>query len=91
MMNIDGRGDDELEEEAAALLSIAERIETGNGGYPALIRAAAKLANGHEGSERERAIHVSRTVIRPLAGEMVAASTETEADGEALESIEKKR
>jgi EmrB/QacA subfamily drug resistance transporter len=54
-------------EEAAALRSVADRIETGNGDYPALIRAAAELSGGQEGSERERAEHASKTVIRPLA------------------------
>ena len=87
MMNSNANGDNELEEEAAALLSIADRIETGNGDYPALIRTAAKLANGHEGSERERAIHVSQTMIRPLAGSMVAASTDPETDSEVPEGV----
>ena len=87
MMNSNANGDDELEEEAAALLSIADRIETGNGDYPALIRTAAKLANGHEGSERERAIHVSQTMIRPLAGSMAAASTDPETDSEVPEGV----
>ena len=54
-------------EEATALRGIAERIEEGNGEYPALLSAAAGLAAGEGGSERERAIHASRTVIRPLA------------------------
>jgi EmrB/QacA subfamily drug resistance transporter len=54
-------------EETTALIGIADRIETGNGDYPALNHAAAGLANGHEGDERERAIHASETVIRPLA------------------------
>ncbi len=52
--------------EADALLGIADRIEFGNGDYPALMRAAADLANGKDGDEHERAVHVSRTVIRPL-------------------------
>lgn len=51
---------------SAALLSLAERIEHGNGDYPNLVRAAAELANGHGGTERERAVHVSRTIVRPL-------------------------
>jgi MFS family permease len=54
-------------EEATALRGIAERIEEGNGDYPALLSAAAGLAAGEGGSEHERAIHASRTVIRPLA------------------------
>ncbi len=54
-------------EESTALLGVADRIERGNGDYPALNHAAAGLANGHEGSERERAVQVSKTIIRPLA------------------------
>ncbi|CAA9451793.1 MAG: Uncharacterized MFS-type transporter [uncultured Rubrobacteraceae bacterium] len=54
-------------EEAAALAGVADRIESGNGDYPALVRAAAELSGGHDGDERERAAHASRTVIRPLA------------------------
>jgi len=53
-------------EEAAALRGVADRIESGNGDYPALVRAAAELDNGH-GDESERATHASKTVIRPLA------------------------
>lgn len=88
----EGSGTDaELEEEAAALLSIAERIEHGNGDYPGLIRAAAKLANGHEGSERERAVYVSKTMIRPLAGSMVASSTDLEVGSEVREGVKEER
>jgi EmrB/QacA subfamily drug resistance transporter len=58
---------DRTPEEATALQGIADRIEGGNGDYPALLSAAAGLSNGHEGSERERAVHASRTAIRPLA------------------------
>ncbi|HSK86160.1 MAG TPA: MFS transporter [Rubrobacter sp.] len=54
-------------EEATALRGIADRIEGCNGDYPALRSAAAGLSTGHEGSEHERAVHASRTVIRPLA------------------------
>lgn len=54
-------------EEAAALRGVADRIESGNGDYPALVRAAAGLSDGHDGDERERAAHASKTVIRPLA------------------------
>ena len=54
-------------EEAAALRGVADRIESGNGDYPALVRAAAGLSDGHDGDERERADHASKTVIRPLA------------------------
>ena len=54
-------------EEATALRGIADRIEGANGNYPALLSAAAGLAGGKDGDERERAIHASRTMIRPLA------------------------
>lgn len=54
-------------EETTALIGIADRIETGNGDYPALNHAAAGLANGDEGDERERAIHAFKTVVRSLA------------------------
>jgi len=54
-------------EEAAALRDVADRIESGNGDYPALVRAAAELSGGLDGDERERATHASKTVIRPLA------------------------
>lgn len=54
-------------EEAAALRGVADRIESGNGDYPALVRAAAGLSDSHDGDERERAAHASKTVIRPLA------------------------
>ena len=52
---------------AEALLGLAERIESRDGSYPNLVSAAAALANGRDGDERERAVHASRTVIRPLA------------------------
>ena len=48
-------------------LAVADRIGSGNGDYPALVRAAAGLSNSHGGDERERAAHASETVIRPLA------------------------
>ena len=54
-------------EEAAALRGVADRIESGHGDYPALVRAAAGLSDGHGGDERERAAHASKTVIRPFA------------------------
>ena len=54
---------------AIALSGLADRIESGNGRYPNLIRAAAGLANGNGGSERERALYASRNVVRPLAEE----------------------
>jgi hypothetical protein len=53
-------------EEAAALRGVANRIESGNVDYPALVRAA-DLSGGHDGDERERAAYASKTVIRPLA------------------------
>ena len=52
---------------AEALLGIAERIESGGGGYPNLVSAVAALTNGRDGDERERAVHASKTVIRPPA------------------------
>lgn len=52
---------------SAGLFGIARRIESGKGNYPNLIQAAAKLANGHAGTERDRAVHASKTVVRPLA------------------------
>jgi MFS transporter len=54
-------------EESAALRGVADRIESGNGNYPALVRAAAGFSGGHGGDERERAAHASKAVIRPLA------------------------
>ena len=52
---------------AAILVGLARRIELSAEDYPNLIRAAADLADDHEGDERERALHASRTIIRPLA------------------------
>jgi EmrB/QacA subfamily drug resistance transporter len=52
---------------AEALLGVAERIESRDGYYPNLVSVAATLANGRDGDERERAVHASKTVIRPLA------------------------
>jgi EmrB/QacA subfamily drug resistance transporter len=52
---------------AVALQGLADRIESGNGDYQQLIRAAADLANGRGDDERERALYVSRAIIRPLA------------------------
>ena len=46
-------------------VGVADRIESGNGDCPALIRATAGLSGGDD--ERERAAHASKTVIRPLA------------------------
>src|SRR5215207_433483 len=57
----------EREGAASALQDLADRIESGNGDYPQLTRAAADLANGHSDDERERALYVSRTIVRPLA------------------------
>ncbi len=52
---------------AAILFSLARRIELSAEDYPYLIQAASELADDYEDSEKERALHVSRTVIRPLA------------------------
>jgi EmrB/QacA subfamily drug resistance transporter len=52
---------------AIGLLGLANRIEYANGDYPNLVQAAAKLANGSDGDEHERAVHASKTIIRPLA------------------------
>ena len=51
----------------AILVSLARRIELSTEDYPNLIRAAAELAADYEGGEKERALHVSRTIIRPHA------------------------
>ncbi len=59
-------GPAERKRAAAGLLSLANRIEYGDGDYPNLVRAAASLANGHDGDERERAVCASKTIIRPL-------------------------
>jgi hypothetical protein len=48
-------------------LTVADRIESGNGSHSSLVRAAAGRSGGHGGDERERAAHASKTVIRPLA------------------------
>ena len=48
-------------------VGVADRIESGNGDCPALIRATAGLSGGPGDDERERAAHASKTVIRPLA------------------------
>ena len=57
-----------VEHSPTALLGVADRIERGNGDYPALVRAAARFStvNG-DTDERERALHASKTIIRPLA------------------------
>lgn len=52
---------------AAILVSLARRIELSAEDYPNLIRTAAERAADYEGDEKERALHVSRTIIRPLA------------------------
>ena len=54
-------------EEVAALRGVADRKESGNGDYPALIRTAAGRSGGQGGDEPERAAHAPKTVIRPLA------------------------
>jgi hypothetical protein len=52
---------------AIALSGLADRIESGNGRYPNLTRAAAGLANGSDEDEHDRAVYVSKNIIRPLA------------------------
>jgi hypothetical protein len=52
---------------AIALSGLADRIESSNGRYPNLLRAAAGLANGRGGGEHERAVYASKNIIRPLA------------------------
>jgi len=51
---------------ATALLSLANRIESGSGDYPNLTHAAAELANEHDGDEHERAVYASKSILRPL-------------------------
>jgi MFS family permease len=52
---------------AVALQDLADRIESGDGDYPQLTRAAADLVDRHGDDEHERALHVSRAIIRRLA------------------------
>ena len=52
---------------ATILIGLARRIEASGVDYPNLIRTAAELAENRGGSEHERALHVSKTIIRPLA------------------------
>lgn len=54
---------------ATILVGLARRIESSGVDYPNLIRSAAELAEGRGGSEHERALNVSKTIIRPLADE----------------------
>lgn len=63
ILSRDGVPDDE---HALALLALAGRLESANGRYPNLVRAAAGLVDG-PGEERERAVRASKTIIRPLA------------------------
>jgi hypothetical protein len=58
---------------ASALLGVANRLEHGSEDYPNLVRAAAGLANGSGGDERERALRASRTVILPLREQLRTA------------------
>lgn len=58
---------------AALLIGLARRIESPDAGYPNLIHAAAGLAESRGGSEHERALRVSKTIIRPLADGYVRA------------------
>jgi EmrB/QacA subfamily drug resistance transporter len=67
---------------AIALLGLADRIEAGNGRYPNLIRAAAGLANGSGGDERERALYASRSIVRPLAEELRSVGQGSQGSGE---------
>jgi MFS family permease len=67
LSSMNGATPSERKVAAAALLGLASRIESGGGRYPNLTRAAAALANGHDGDEHERAVRASKTVIRPLA------------------------
>jgi EmrB/QacA subfamily drug resistance transporter len=52
---------------AIVLSGLSDRIESANGRYPNLTRAAAGLANGSDGDEHDRAVYVSKNIIRPLA------------------------
>jgi hypothetical protein len=52
---------------AAILLGLARRIESSGAEYPNLIQTAAELSESPNGSEHERALYVSKTIIRPLA------------------------
>ncbi len=54
---------------ATILIGLARRIEYSGVDYPNLVRSASELAEGRGGSEHERALNVSKTVIRPLADE----------------------
>lgn len=58
---------------AAILIGLARRIESSSADYPNLIQTAAELAEGRSGSEHERALHASKTIIRPLADGYVRA------------------
>ena len=58
---------DPLKRLLALGVRVRSRREGDNGDYPALLSVAAGLANGHEGCERECAVHASKTIIRPLA------------------------
>ena len=62
---------------AVALQDLADRIESGNGDYPQLTRAAADLVDRRGDDERERALHVSRAIIRPLAESYSRAGSHT--------------
>lgn len=52
---------------AAIFLGLARRIESSGGDYPNLTLAAANLAEGQGGTERERALRASERILRPLA------------------------
>ena len=67
---------------AIALSELADRIESGNGHYPNLIQAAAKLANGNGVDERERAIYASKSIVRPLVEELRGVEQSSGSSGE---------
>ena len=66
---------------ATLLIGLARRIESSGVDYSNLVRTAAELAGSRDGtprrnsggSEHEQALHVSKTIIRPLAEEYVRA------------------
>ncbi len=64
---------EERKHAASALLGVANRPEQGSEDYPNLVRAAAGLANGSDGDERERALQASGTVFLPLREQLRAA------------------
>lgn len=71
---------------AIAVSELPGRIESGNGRYPNLIRAAG-IANGSGGDERERALYASKNIVRPLAEELRSAGQGSDASGEVLTGV----